>query len=102
MRTRGVFVQPVSFQVDGMRCALGEHHGDMWVICSEGVGWEVPDEGFSVNDYDPDCPRWSKEELRGMRDGLPVDLADWVRVFGARLETNHRLWFARLTGDDKL
>ena len=69
-------------------------------ICSEGVGWvENQDSGlvsvmlnlseFSMCDVAMELhPRVIARYITGEQ----VDLADWVRVFGGRLETNLNVW----------
>lgn len=81
--------------------ALGEGRDGTALICSEGVGWYVketidldasvrtPNEkGYTLS--------WTEvpftlEELRAI-PSEPVDLADFVRVFGDRLERNFYIW----------
>lgn len=81
----------------------------LYVVCHEGVGWEVTEDeplelplhvrtpsGFSI------FPRWnamlSPSEVRLARTEEEVDLADLVRTFGARLEANFWLWHRTLSG----
>ena len=65
-------------------------NGDLYVICTEGVGWPVSVAcGFSGFTRDA-----LLESAR--KYGTRVDLADFVRVFGDRLEVNFRLWVRKL------
>lgn len=67
--------------------------GEMRMVHSEGVSYVVrEDKPWKWNDYSEDCPSYSVEELLLVREGCrEVDLADWIRTFGARLETNFQL-----------
>jgi hypothetical protein len=80
--------------------------GKVFVICTEGVGWEVKDE-FKVDVWGSGANSFSmfpvaritlskREVLEGMESGEEVDLADWVRAFGDRLECNFGIWFDTL------
>jgi hypothetical protein len=47
------------------------------------------DKPWKWNDYREGCPSYAPADLLAAREGCPeVDLADWVRTFGARLESN--------------
>lgn len=81
--------------------------GRLYVVCNEGVGWEVTDdEPLEVDLYvsDPDhiaiMPRYrtslTPAEVRAAATGGEVDLADHVRRFGGRLEDNFRIWHRKL------
>lgn len=82
--------------------------GDVYVICSEGVGWLVPNDGLELDIYlnlpgfIAVFPEWrvtlSPTEVREYATGETVDLADHVRQFGARLESNFWGWYRRLSG----
>lgn len=90
-RPTGVLLQRLDLTVDDLPVAVGvAPDGTVYLICTEGVGWEVKDEGFEGK---------SPEDLQDLTTGELVDLADWVRVFGARLESNFWLWFNRLGGE---
>lgn len=89
----------------------GDQH---WTIGTEGVGWEM-NTGMQV---EFDSVSWTdgvenhtallggncivefgfEEALTLIREHAveTVDLADWVRTFGARLESNFDLWYGRL------
>lgn len=80
--------------------------GKVFVICTEGVGWEVKEE-FKVDVWGSSANSFSmfpvaritlskREVLEGMELGEEVDLADWVRAFGDRLECNFGTWFDTL------
>lgn len=79
-----------------------DEHEALWaLICTEGVGY-TPDEyrviemhfhsGFHV--YRIHLYNGRVEDFIDL-DGPTVDLADHVRVFGDRLESNFSLWFSR-------
>jgi len=64
--------------------------GEMLMVQGpEGVGYRVrTDKPWKWNDYNESCPSYGPEELLEARTDKEVDLADWIRVFGARLESN--------------
>jgi hypothetical protein len=91
-----------------------EHGGTQFVVCCEGVGYEVSeDEPWEVPLY----PSWSSgqgklmgitptwtqplfgTELQSYVTEEEIDLADLVRRFGQRLEQNFWIWFQQLGGD---
>lgn len=91
-RTRGIIVQPVKVP-EGAEFAYGpyyshviaqDHTGQWYIICEEGVGRPITDAELAQCTYTTDMP--------------PVDLADFVRTFGSRLETNHYMWVRKLGG----
>jgi hypothetical protein len=93
-RQRGVTLVPMPEAVNGPAAdeyaLLVRPDGAMRMVHYEGVAYEVTDEKpWRWNDYAP-CDVFSPEELRSLVEGIGerVDLADWVRVFGARLESN--------------
>lgn len=92
-RQRGILVTPmVDDEINGPidRYALiVRPDGETRMVHYEGVSYLVTDEKpWRWTDYG-DCPTWTPAELAFQAEGLPtVDLADWVRTFGARLESN--------------
>lgn len=60
------------------------------MVHTEGVAYLVTDEKpWKWDDYNEGASLWSMEQLMEACDGhKSVDLADWVRTFGARLENN--------------
>ena len=70
--------------------------GEIYILCSEGVGWKVKESTFTFNDYDRnDIPLLTiMQHVTG-----EMDLADFVRSFGDRLECNFALWYATLVTD---
>jgi len=91
-----------------MHCAIGliPNTDDGWgeplaaVICNEGVGWEQDDtnrvfvpcwQGIAGVDIGID------RLLNECRTGEEIDLADFIRSFGDRLEGNFDIWHRRLT-----
>lgn len=90
--------------------------GETYVICSEGVGWKVTySEPFTM--YVAPSWREGRKTVGGMTAETPVflylnevrkmistdtvDLADFVREFGSRLENNFWLWHGTLDGKVK-
>lgn len=74
-----------------------------WVVGTEGVGWKVTptkplvvDVFLSKEGSFDILPRYNLkltyEDLAPRETDELVDLADWVRVFGSRLEENFWLW----------
>lgn len=92
MRETGkAFVNVIDRQVDHMTTGvIFNKSGEAAVICTEGVSYPVRD-GFKFNDYDPTEVPSTVEDLKAMYTGEVIDLADFVRKFGARLESNFRL-----------
>jgi hypothetical protein len=72
----------------------------MWMVNTEGVGWEVDSDG-NIGVWVRPAGGWFSEVrvpipeavLRGLQTMEMVDLADHVRAFGDRLESNFSLWF---------
>ena len=79
-------------------------NGSTWLVCNEGVAWEVHEAApldLYTEQRDADgtkisfgiAPRWSlrveADALAAARTGESVDLADFIRVFGDRLDANH-------------
>ncbi len=93
-RARGIHVYPMPEAVTGpyeRYALLVREDGEMRMIHSEGVAYEVSaDKPWRWNDHTP-SPYISREELIAHIETDPVDLADWVRTFGARLENNFSL-----------
>lgn len=84
--------------------------GNHYLLCSEGVGWEAQDiDGvptFTLDLYVESAGYiaiMASATLRIAADDLldepttEVDLADFVRVFGGRLEDNFWIWHRTLT-----
>jgi hypothetical protein len=96
--------------------AVSDTDAGLFVVCSEGVGWEVR-EDKPLTDV-PFSARWTDregkpyantgggsynafsltaEEVRQLaKGGEEIDLADLVRSFGDRLENNFSLWHYRI------
>jgi hypothetical protein len=76
------------------------------VICGEGVGW-IQDEYRTC--LVPVSIGWSGDSrvylgvdvLKSSLTGETVDLADFVRVFGDRLESNLSLWQSKMSDIDQ-
>ena len=81
---------------------------DVCVVGTEGVGWECDEYGlalvpvswkqsFGTTNY----VRLSGSVIANCLSDEEVDLADWVRVFGDRLEGNFDLWYQTATVGSK-
>ena len=93
--------------------AVAEHDGKTYVICVEGVGWEVKEDAPLVlpvyvakaghiailPSFDVEMPLVEVQALAAV--GEEVDLADHVRRFGHRLESNMTMWWNVLGGPAK-
>lgn len=77
--------------------------GKTFVVCDEGVGWEISADKPVVidvsasreNSFDllPSAAFTLREqEIADLPRGEEVDLADFIRAFGARLESNFHIW----------
>jgi hypothetical protein len=95
----------------GYGYVLGRHNGRTYAICSEGVGWDITPPRLTLDVYVASpgttaiAPQYAIEltpdevlEYEQVYD--VVDLADFVRGFGARLEANFWLWHRTLTGNE--
>lgn len=71
---------------------IRESDGAMEMVGIEGVGYNVTDDKPWVwSDYDPSLKKWTPAELLELsKTAETVDLAHWIRQFGARLEQNFR------------
>ena len=95
-RQRGILVFPMPEEISGPRifgqfALVMRKDGEMRMVHTEGVAYSVSAERpWSWRDQGlPDIPTFTPAELIHMAlQAEPVDLADWVRVFGARLESN--------------
>lgn len=85
----------VDFSAEVMAIVNGEK--GVATVITEGVGWYADSEGKLPINY------WGKNGMSGYLDITPqelaplisdetIDLADFVRVFGDRLETNLYIW----------
>lgn len=91
-RPRGTFVFPLpaaSGPLDSYALCIAANGASM-MVHSEGVGYPVTDEKpWTWNDYQVGCESFTPAALAALALNAPaVDLADWVREFGARLESN--------------
>ena len=94
-RPRGCIVYPMPEEVCGPfdHYALAVRETSQGLQCrmihTEGVAYLVTaDKPWTWNDYDPSARVFTMDELMDRIAGHGVDLADWVRTFGARLENN--------------
>lgn len=96
-RPRGVTVWPMPEPVTGpfseYALLVRDNSEGLAVrmVHTEGVAYLVTDEKpWTWNDHDESVPKFTPSELIDMAAKVSegVDLADWVRTFGARLESN--------------
>ena len=95
-RTRGIAVYPMTDPdvcgpyAENVFALIIRNDGQVKMVHTEGVAYGVSaDRPWRWNDYDANCPTFSAHELINRAFYVkPVDLADWVRTFGARLESN--------------
>lgn len=102
-----------SVSIYGGPWAIAEKDGKLYAVCHEGVGYTVDDEDPLVvefhGSYSTDKPgtttfdcvpfasaSLTPADLREFPVSQEADLADFVRVFGARLESNFFEWFRAL------
>lgn len=92
-RERGIMVYPMPDKVNGQGfdryALLLRADGAARMVHTEGVAYRVDaDTPWRWTDYAP-CEEFSIVQLINFAfDVPPVDLADWIRTFGARLEGN--------------
>lgn len=75
-------------------------------VVSEGVGWYADENGklpvnYYVGSYNSGYQDITVEELKTLISDKTIDLADFVRVFGDRLEVNLSLWQNYAKGYDQ-
>lgn len=92
-RQRGIMVYPMPENVCGPEARyalLLRADGEARMIHTEGVAYRVDqDKPWRYDDVQEGAGIWSVEQLINHAfDVPPVDLADWIRTFGARLESN--------------
>jgi len=94
-RPRGVMVYPMPDEIGGPsdRYALLMRGDEARMVHTEGVAYLVnADNAWTWTDYNPAVKKWTLHELIVVCTTIePVDLADWVRTFGARLESNFHM-----------
>lgn len=109
-RKRGTMVRTFDASNGGTfspayRYALAWNSTTAYVICSEGVGWEVTaDRPLIVDGWETTDGGMCQVEremslaevITASVQGDDVDLADFVRTFGGRLDANVYLWQSRL------
>ena len=85
MRIRGHIVTTISdwSEYNLPSSIVKDVDGQAYLICNEGVGRRISDSEYDV--------------LMKSKTGV-ADLADFIRVFGARLDNNHHLWVRQLEG----
>ena len=112
-RKRGTMVDVIDLSAYGRATyepfAYAVANGKEYVICSEGVGWEVSSEKPLIVDVTVESKDekgtffyWETvtipvEKVRELVTGETVDLADHIRTFGSRLDTNHYIWRTTLS-----
>lgn len=100
---RGFTVNPDDIEIDNM--VVARVKGDTYAtICSEGVGWTVDKlEGtlpvtFWHGGWRSDYVDLMANLVLGHVSDEEVDLAEFVRMFGARLENNFHIWYNQTDG----
>ena len=95
------------FEVDEM--VVARVKGDTFAtICTEGVGWSVDSEGtlpitlFTQNGMRQDYIDLPVDVVLAHVSEEQVDLAQFVRVFGARLENNFHIWLNATAGVEQV
>lgn len=78
------------------------------LVCSEGVGWEQDTYGcLEVPTNIGAMGLWngrvfiSVDTVKSCLSGVKEDIADYIRVFGDRLDRNCNLWQAKMTKEHK-
>lgn len=103
MRNRGMVGhvmtdEQITGPLDSYALFVRPSDGLMLMVHSEGVAYRVTDEKpWKWNDYSANCPSYAPADFAVLLEGetQEVDLADWVRTFGARLESNfHQIYHA--------
>lgn len=105
LEQRGIPV--VDFEVDRMVVLRTKNNGYA-TLCGEGVGWQVDPAGYlPITVYTNGG--WSQDYVDlPFRDVLAhvsddtVDLAEFVRMFGARLENNFHIWYNATDGVEQV
>ena len=80
------------------------HRGEAAVVNGEGVG-EIADETDEIEVYfaygfQLTTVKLTLEEIAQADSGERIDLADGIRTFGARLSSNHHIWFRKYDQDN--
>ena len=97
----------VDFQADRMAIVNGEK--GVATLCDEGVGWYADSEGkLPINYYGRNGMSGyldiTPQELAPLISDETIDLADFVRIFGDRLDDNLYIWqyYAKGYPQDKM
>lgn len=96
----------VELEIDNM--VVARVKGDTYsTICSEGVGWTVDDEGtlpvtFWTQGWRSDYINLPVDVVLAHVSDEQVDLAEFVRMFGARLENNFHIWYNQTAGIEQV
>ena len=77
--------------------------GKVATLCSEGVGWETNDDTGSLpiivwHGWQQDYVYLPEAHVVSCVSDEVVDLAEFVRVFGGRLENNFHIWLNATAG----
>ena len=73
-------------------------------ICSEGVGWKMSEIGeLTIQIYNSDgfisyVDAPAVFVIGALTSGTEVELADFIRTFGARLDNNFHIWKNQIEG----
>lgn len=97
------YVTPVPAMSDtrhGIHAGLVTDGVRVFLICTEGVGWEITDDDkWEITMENGDERVWDPAQAiseMNKSEHEPMRLDKWVRVFGSRLDSNVYLWEHRL------
>ena len=99
--------EALAYGTDGVKHYTIGHEGVGWEfdpgslqVEFRSVGWDEGDGHVRASMGTGLMVEFSPEEAHALiaRCSETVDLSDWVRSFGARLESNFWLWYGRLGG----
>lgn len=80
-------------------------NGKVATLCSEGVGWETNSDGtlpvIVWSGWSMDYVYLPESYIVSCVSDEVVDLAEFVRVFGGRLENNFHIWLNATAGIDQ-
>jgi hypothetical protein len=92
------------YRVDGPLLLIWTPEGPC-VLLTEGVGYAVNPEGTlpvpvrgEAMSLFVELVELPAADVVAAATGAEVDIADHIRVFGARLESNYSLWYRAITG----
>lgn len=104
LEERGIPV--TEFEVEPMVMVRTKDNGYA-VVCNEGVGWNVNPAGYMpimvwTSGYRQDYIDLPFRDVLAHVSDDTVDLAEFVRMFGARLENNFHIWYNATNGVEQV